>query len=110
MVYFFFYNHLLDEDLIKCLDQNSLISNAFIYINYFDKIKNQLLIQNLEINNDKVLEGKLVFFPTFTLPEIIDKLSQMDKVKYKDRSIYKLEKIKVFKINGKEQFDAYIIY
>jgi len=110
MVYFFFYNHLVDENLIKILDYNSLISNAFTYVNLFDKKNNLLNISKIDEENIKILEGKLVFFPNYTLEEILNRLSFIDKIKYTDRTIYKLEKIHTYIKNSKEVYNAYIIY
>ena len=113
MTSFFFYNNLINIELISLINNIYMIKDGYIYIESFDKKKDKLIISNKNENINK-LNGKLVNFPTLTLEEINKKLEQIDEIKYKNKNLYVIEKIKVYlndgvdnEINFKE---AYIIY
>jgi hypothetical protein len=108
MTYFFFYNYLLNIELIKLIDEIFIIKDGYINIKSFDREKDELIIKD-DKENKEILKGKLVLFPTLTLKEIVDQLYKLDNIKYKNRSIYKIEKIKVH-IDDKDELEAYIIY
>jgi hypothetical protein len=85
-----------------------MIKDGYIYIESFDKEMDKLIINNIE--NNSILHGKLVNLPTMTLEEITKKLELMNEVKYKNKNLYSLDKIKVY-LNDKNDFkEAYIIY
>lgn len=104
MIYFFFYNHLMDEPLIRKLSNDCFIQNGFIHVESFDKTKDKLFIGNQSL----VLHGKLISFGSITLSSILEKLSFLPDIKYKNRSKYILEEINVH--TQKEIVRAYIIY
>ena len=104
MVYFFFYNHLMDEALIRKLSNDYFIQNGSINIEYFDKTKDKLFIGNQSL----VLDGKLVSFHSSSLDFILKKIDLIPDIKYKNRWEYILEEIDVQ--TQKEKIRAYIIY
>jgi len=104
MIYFFFYNHLMDEDLIRKLSNDYFIQNGTVHVETFDKAKDKLFIGNRSL----LLHGKLVAFSSIPLYSILEKLSLISDIKYKNRSGYILEEINVH--TQKEMIRAYIIY
>ena len=107
MTYFFFYNYLLNIELIKLIDEIFIIKDGYINIKSFNREKDELIIQDKE--NNEILNGKLVIFPTLTLKEVVDQLYKLDNIKYKNQSFYKIEKIKV-NIDDNYELEAYIVY
>lgn len=111
MTSFFFYNNLINIELISLINNIYMIKDGYIYIESFDKKKDKLIISN---KNENKLNGKLVNFPTLTLEEINKKLEQIDEIKYKNKNLYVIEKIKVYLNDGVDNVinfkEAYIIY
>lgn len=104
MIYFFFYNNLLNDAVIYKISNNVFIQPGTVYIEKFNKVNNQLLIGN----KSKPLDGKLVAFTSYSLPNILDKINEIPEVKYTQRPNYILNEIEV-----KTQtriVKAYIIY
>jgi hypothetical protein len=96
MIYFFFYNHLFNLDLINKLSPFYTIEEGFVLINNFNKENDILVIDDNSINNNIKLKGKFVSFPMSSLSNIIDKLSKINEIKYKNRESYKLKTINVY--------------
>jgi hypothetical protein len=110
MIHFFFYNNLCHLELIEKISKLYNIKYGYTYVKLFDKDKNLLYIEDKQNENTTILNGKFVSFHTLSLTEIIDKLSKIDEIKYKNS--YKISTIKVyFMDNNVEDFEeAYIIY
>lgn len=112
MIRFFFYNNLCNLELIRNISPFYQIKYGYTYVKLFDKAKNKLTIDDNINENTQILQGTLVSFSNLTLSQIIYKLSKIDEIKYKNRDLYKLEKIYVY-FEGKDYTDrieSYIIY
>lgn len=109
MIYFFFYNNLKNIDYIKNMSHIFTIVDAYIYISSYDKNTNKLIINKNDDYNIQ-FNGKLVFFPTNTVEEIINKISIMNIIKNDNISCYNFEKVNVFKNENEYITKAYILY
>lgn len=108
MVYFFFYNYLTNIELLNKIHPCHTIKIGYIYITEFNKIDNKLILVSKDITQSKKLSGLLVYFE-LTLEEILQKIENIDEIKYKNRNSYNLEKVNVY-MNNQLFTDAYIIY
>lgn len=66
MEYFFFYNKLMNEELIKKINNNYTIEDAYILVENYDYLTNNLKIGNETKNRNTILFGKLVLFSNKT--------------------------------------------
>ena len=107
MVHFFFYNYLTNIELLNRISPFHTIKIGYIYITEFNKIDNKLILASQNSQNNK-LPGLLVYFE-LTLEEILQKIENIDEIKYKNRNSYNLEIVDVY-ITNKPVSEAYIIY
>lgn len=123
MLYFFFYNHLFNLELINKLSPYYTMENGYVFVKHFNKENDILTIDDNSKNNNNKLKGKFVSFPMSSLSNIIDRLSTINEIKYRNRELYKLKTIYVYfeDINNEGETDdetnlnnnykeAYIIY
>ena len=103
-VQFFFYNNLLDINLLNEISENIKIIPSYILVEDYDKI----IISNNKSNNKQILKGILVIFD-ISLGEILKKINEHDKIKYENKQIYKLDIVDV-NIYKDDSTKAYIIY
>ena len=110
MVHFFFYNNLTHTELLNKIHPYHTIKIAYIYITEFNKIDNKLILvsKDIDITQSKKLSGLLIWFE-LTLEEILQKIENIDEIKYKNRNSYYLDIVKVY-MTHKPDTDAYIIY
>jgi len=104
MIHFFFYHHLLDEILVRKLSNDFYYQNGTIYIESFDSSNDKLILGNKNIP----LEGKLFTFDSLSLNHILEKMSVIYEIKYKNKLKYILDEIDVHSQQG--IIRAYIIY
>jgi len=123
MVTFFFYNNLINTDLIKKINNQFEIQEGYILINNYDRENNILEINNKSHNNkshnnkspnnkspnNKVLYGKIVNFNTMKLEDVIKKINEIEECKIENKTKYNLETIWTNKTFG-GTYKAYIIY
>ena len=107
-VQFFFYNNLLDFNLLNQISENIKIIPSYILVEDYDKENNLLIISNKKSNDKQILKGILVIFD-ISLGEILKKINEHDKIKYENKQIYKLDIVSV-NIYKDETTKAYIIY
>jgi hypothetical protein len=129
MIYFFFYNYLFNSELINKLSPYYTIEDGYVFIKHFNKENDLLIIDDNSKDNKNKLKGKFVSFPVTTLQSIIDRLSSINEIKYKNRESYKLKTIHVYfkdidsenenniddndlnsELNKTDYKEAYIIY
>ena len=104
MIHFFFYHHLLDDLLVRKLSNDFYFQNGTIYIESFDSSNDKLIIGNQSM----ALDGKLVTFESLSLTNILEKMSVIYEIKYKNKVKYILDEIDVHSKQG--IIHAYIIY
>jgi hypothetical protein len=107
-VQFFFYNNLLDIHLLNEISENIKIIPSYILVDQYNEEKNEITISNKESINKKILKGILVKFDIF-LGEILEKLNNIDELKNKNKSMYKMDIVDV-NIYKDETTTAYIVY
>ena len=107
-VQFFFYNNLLDINLLNKISKNTKIIQSYILVEYYKKDNNILIINNEESFNKEILKGILVIFD-ISLSEILKKLNEINEIKSKNKKMYKLDTINV-NIYKDDITKAYIIY
>ena len=95
---------MLNESFIYKIANNAFIQSGTIYIETFNKSRNQLLIGNKSTK----LDGKLVAFTSYSLPHILDKINSIPDIKCTHRSNYILNEIEVH--TQTRVVKAYIIY
>ena len=93
MISFFFYNKLKNPELIYKIQKNVVITDGYI------KCK--------EINDDKILYGKIVEF-TLNLEDIIKKINSIEECKT-TKTKYTLKKVIGYTNTG-NTCELYIIY
>ena len=108
MTTFFFYNKLMNIELINKIDTIFHKTDGYIAIKNYDNINNILEISEKSIENDKILCGIIVHFD-MKLDDIIRKINNSEEFRLEDKTKYKLERILVNKKFG-GMCDAYIIY
>ena len=108
MVRFFFYNKLTNVDLINQINKSFEMYDGYIIIQNYDKENNLLEISNNSLNNNKILNGKIVEF-NMKLEDIIKKINEIDECKSESKMKYSLEQIWTNKTFG-GTYKAYIIY
>jgi hypothetical protein len=108
-VQFFFYNNLLDINLLSQISENIKIIPSYILVDYYNKENNLLIISKKESINKQILKGILVQFD-ITLSEILKKINELDKInKINKIQMYNLDTVDV-NIYKDETTIAYIIY
>jgi hypothetical protein len=105
MTNFFFYNNLKNKQLIESIDSIFIIKDSYIYMDGLN-----MDLRKLNIYDTDILNGKFVSFPLLLLGDILDKLVDIQEIKYENRNVYKLDKIQVYIYNDECYKDAYIIY
>ena len=105
-VQFFFYNNLLDINLLNKISENIKIIPSYILVDHYNKENNLLIISNKDSINKKILKGLLVQFD-ITLSEVLQKILELDKTNHKQN--YNLDTVNV-NIHKDETTTAYIIY
>lgn len=125
MIYFFFYNHLFNLELINKLSPFYTIEDGMVLIKHFNKKDDILVISENSKENKNKLKGKFISFPVSTLSTIINRLSTINEIKYRNRESYKLKTINVYfedfdinidnidsesELNKKRYKEAYIVY
>jgi hypothetical protein len=103
MVLFFFYNHFLNDELIKNINNNFESNAGYILIQSYNSKDNILQISDKTPNNKELLHGKLINF-NMSLEEALQKINAItikDKVSIKTIWATKF-------IGG--VYQAYIIY
>ena len=108
MVKFFFYNKLIDLELIKKININFEICDGYIIIQNYDIENNLLEISDKFSKNNKLLYGKIVNF-NMKLDDIIKKINEIDECKLEKKIKYSLEEVWTNKTFG-GSYKAYIIY
>lgn len=78
MVYLFFYNIFMCDELIKSIDYKSISNNAYILIEDYDENNNIIINNNSKFNN-KILIGKLVNFD-MQLKNILEKINNIFEI------------------------------
>jgi hypothetical protein len=107
-VQFFFYNNLLDINLLNQISENIKIIPSYILVDYYSKENNLLIINNKENSNQQILKGILVQFD-ISLSEILKNINKIDQIKYKNKEMYNIDIVNV-NIYKDETTTAYIIY
>jgi hypothetical protein len=108
MTSFFFYNKLINEELINKINPSFQIYDGYILVTHYDKENNVLEINN-NTSNNTVLHGKIVNF-NMKLEDIMNKLNQLEDIKFKNKTDkYTLDTIWASKIKG-GICKTYIIY
>ena len=107
-VQFFFYNNLLDINLLNKISKNTKIIQSYILVEYYNKDNNILIINNEESFNKEILKGILVIFD-ISLSEILKKLNEINEIKSKNKKMYKLDTVNI-NIYKDDITKAYIIY
>lgn len=106
MTLFFFYKNLTDIELIKKINTNFTINDAYIIIESYDSEKNILQINSKIEKNSTLLHGKLVTF-NMNLEDILEKINGIEECKFKSK--YNLDTIFASRISG-GVYKAHIIY
>ena len=107
-VQFFFYNNLLDINLLNQISKNIKIIPSYILVDSYNKENNLLIISKKESINKQILKGILVQFD-ITLSEILTKIIELGQIKYKNKQMYNLDTVDV-NIYKDDTTIAYIIY
>jgi len=106
-VQFFFYNNLLDINLLNQISENIKIIPSYILVDSYNKENNLLIISKKDSINKQILKGILVKFD-ITLSETLKGINELsDKIKYKQ--MYNLDTVDV-NIYKDDTTVAYIIY
>jgi len=109
MVTFFFYNNLMNIELVKKINNIFEINDGYIIVENYDKENNILKISEITINNNKLLYGKIVNFD-MKVNDVIDKINTIEECRFKNKTTnYTLETIWTNKSSGGTH-KAYIIY
>ena len=109
MTSFFFYNKLINEELINKINPYFQICDGYILVTHYDKENNVLEINGNTSNNNKVLHGKIVNF-NMKLEDILNKLNQLEDIRFKNKNDkYTLDTIWASKMKG-GICKTYIIY
>ena len=103
MTSFFFYNKLINEELINKINPYFQICDGYILVTHYDKENNVLEINGNTSNNNKVLHGKIVNF-NMKLEDILN----LRRFKNKNDK-YTLDTIWASKMKG-GRCKTYIIY
>ena len=107
-VQFFFYNNLLDINLLNQISENIKIIPSYILVDSYNKENNLLIISNKESSNKQILRGILVQFD-ITLSEILKGMNELYQKKYNNKQMYNLDIVDV-NIYKDDKTIAYIIY
>jgi len=114
-VQFFFYNYLLDINLLNKINENIKIIPSYILVDNYNKENNILIISNKDSINKQILKGIVVQFD-ITLGKILEKINaifkkinKIDPIKYKNIDIYKIDIVNA-NIYKDDTTTAYIIY
>ena len=76
MVKFFFYGNFANIELIKKINNNFEIYDAYIVVKHYNKENNILEISDNNIENNTLLYGKIVIF-SIKLENIIEKINNI---------------------------------
>ena len=106
MTLFFYYKNLTDIELIKKINTNFTINDAYIIIESYDSEQNILQINSKIEKNNTLLHGKIVTF-NMNLEDILEKINGIEECKFKSK--YTLDTIFASRISG-GVYKAYIIY
>ena len=109
MTSFFFYNKLINHELINKINEHFQICDGYILVTQYDKENNVLEINENASKNNTVLPGKIVNF-NMKLEDILNKLNQIEDIRFKNKNDkYTLDTVWTSKIKG-GVCKTYIIY
>ena len=111
MTAFFFYNKLINDELINKINEHYQICDGYILVTQYDKENNVLKINENSSNNNIVLPGKIVNF-NMKLEDILNKLNQIEDIRFNNKNKndkYTLDTVWASKIKG-GLCKTYIIY
>jgi hypothetical protein len=103
MTTFFFYYKLCDFNNISRISSIYEATDAYLY-GVFDKDQLQLHLENDKLNNQ--VQGKIIYFPTLSLTDILQKIDSNSTHLNLHRGFYIVEQTSVYE---KENGTAYII-
>jgi hypothetical protein len=106
MVQFFFYNNLTNPAFIKNINVNFEIDDGHILIHSY--VNNILEISDYSINNNYILQGKIVNF-NMKIEDIIMKINEIKECRITNKIKYTIDTIQVNKHCGCQD-KMYIIY
>jgi hypothetical protein len=108
MVRLFFYNKLMNIELIKRINHFYDICDGYILMQKYDSSNNVLEISDKLIDNNQILHGKIVDF-NMSIHDVVNKINEFDECKLENKIKYTLEEIWTNKTFG-GTCKAYIIY
>ena len=105
MVEFFFFNNLKEDSLLKKINQQYIIQDAYIYVKD-NKNLNNIIIDTDDTKNKDKLIGKYVSFLNMTMDDILKQINGLN-IGTKDK--YEIRQIKCYLKNSVEKFVYLII-
>jgi hypothetical protein len=96
-------------DLIKKINQNFQMSDAYLLVKHYDPDQNILDLGTPDGCKNEILKGKMVSF-NMSLPDVLNKINQIVEYQFEDgREKYIVDTVWITKYTG-GVIKAYIIY
>jgi len=103
---FFFYNNLINTELIKKINNQYTIEDGYIIVESYND--SCLKIGEKNVNKNTLLKGKIVQF-NITLQDVLEKINDIPECKNEKKDKYTVEKVWATRHNGGHS-ETYIIY
>jgi hypothetical protein len=107
MTYFFFYNNLINDELLQKIDIKYEKINGYIYIKEQDNNLN-IDIDDLDSFNNIILDGVIINF-NLDLVEIVNKINNIEEIRIINKNKYCLKNIIGYNCENKK-YSLYVIF